>query len=197
MFPDCRTPIFESVNKDPIVQTAAFNPRVCNYWLWSPVLVFCLTIVLIPVTLVWVPIGLIFVKRYLARISCVLTKRNLLVRKGLLVRVEKTIPLEKITDLGLVQGPIMRYFGVHQLTIETAGQSGTGALVSLTGIENVEAFREAVLEQRDKRQEVVGDADSSSEPSGTGPDAVLIEIKNTLLRIEETLADRLTHTKEH
>lgn len=176
------------MNKDPVIRTATFNPRVCNYWLWSPVLVFCLTVVLIPVILVWVPLALIFVKRYLARISCVLTSRNLLVRKGLLVRVEKTIPLEKITDLGLVQGPIMRYFGVHQLTVETAGQSSQGALVSITGIEDVEAFREAVLEQRDKRQEVTAEVDSTNAPSGAKPDAaVLTEIHNTLLRIEEAL----------
>lgn len=176
------------MSKDPIIRTATFNPRVCNYWLWSPVLVFCLTVVLIPLILIWVPLALIFVRHYLARISCVLTSRNLLVKKGLLVRVEKTIPLEKITDLGLVQGPIMRYFGVHQLTVETAGQSGQGALASLTGIEDVEAFREAVLEQRDKRQEVTEEADSTNAPSVAKADAaVLTEIHNTLLRIEEAL----------
>jgi putative membrane protein len=176
------------MSKDPVIRTATFNPRVCNYWLWSPVLVFCLTVVLIPLILIWVPLALIFVRHYLARISCVLTSRNLLVKKGLLVRVEKTIPLEKITDLGLVQGPIMRYFGVHQLTVETAGQSGQGALVSLTGIEDVEAFREAVLEQRDKRQEVTAEAEAKPDSaSGTGPDAVLTDIHNTLLRIEEAL----------
>jgi len=175
------------MNKDSAIRTATFNPRVCNYWLWSPVFVFCLTVVLIPAILVWVPLALIFVKRYLVRISCVLTSRNLLVRKGLFVRVEKTIPLEKITDLGLVQGPIMRYFGVHQLTIETAGQSGQGALVSLTGIENVEAFREAVLEQRDKRQEIETATESASEPAGAKPEAVLKDIHDTLLRIEEAL----------
>ena len=62
---------------------------------------------------------------------------------------EKSIPLEKITDVGLSQGPIMRMFGLYRLSFETAGQSGHGALVSLLGVENASEFREAILEQKD------------------------------------------------
>ena len=44
----------------------------------------------------------------------------------------------------------MRAFGLEQLTVETAGQSGAGALVSLTGVVDARAFREAVLAARSK-----------------------------------------------
>jgi len=33
--------------------------------------------------------------------------------KGIFNRVEKTVPLEKITDVGLEQGPVMRYLGLR------------------------------------------------------------------------------------
>jgi putative membrane protein len=123
--------------------------------------------------------------------ECLLTEKALKVKKGILVRTEKTIPLEKITDMGMVQGPLMRYFGLHTLTVETAGQSGEGALVSLTGIEDAKSFREAVLNQRDLLSSPaaavapVAPADAPQESVGASP--LLAEIRDSLLRIEAKL----------
>jgi putative membrane protein len=123
--------------------------------------------------------------------SCVLTDKTLKVSKGIFVRVEKTIPLEKITDMGMVQGPIMRYLDLHKLTVETAGQSAQGALVSLTGIRDAKAFREAVLNQRD----VVSAASSPSDTLAVSQEPIdasslLSEIRDSLLRIEASLENR-------
>jgi len=63
---------------------------------------------------------------------------------------EKSIPLEKITDVAMVQGPLMRVFNLYRLSFETAGQSAQGALVSLIGINDAETFRETILAQKDK-----------------------------------------------
>ena len=170
------------------IKSAEFNSKVCTYWLLSGALIFCYTIVGIPLLLLWFPIGLVFTKRYLDRMECLLTEKTLKVRKGILVRVEKTIPLDKITDMGMVQGPIMRYFDLHKLTIETAGQSGQGALVSLTGIRDAKSFREAVLNQRE-----VNAAKSSHSPPEAGhqgssdASSLLSEIRDSLLRIEVKL----------
>ena len=56
--------------------------------------------------------GMWLTGRYLERMECILTKRTLIVRMGFFVRVEKTIPLDKITDLGMVEGPLMRVFDI-------------------------------------------------------------------------------------
>ncbi len=171
-----------------VMNRAEFNPKVCTYWLLSGAVVLICTVVGIPLLLLWFPIGFTLTKRYMDRMSCELTEKSLKVKKGIFVRVEKTIPLEKITDVGMVQGPIMRQFDLHQLTFETAGQSGTGALVSLTGIMNAKEFREAVLNQRtvQGRQEEVGS--SGSQPvSDARADNVLLEIRDALLRIETKL----------
>ena len=63
------------------------------------------------------------------------------------------IPLEKITDMALVQGPVIRHFNIYKLTVETAGQSAPGALVALIGIVDAKKFREAVSAQRDQVSE--------------------------------------------
>ena len=96
-----------------------------------------------------------------------------------------------ITDLVTVQGPLMRLFYLRTLTVETAGQSGQGALVSLTGIVDAESFRETVLAQR----EVVGatnlSAPSSSDDGpniASGSDTLLLEIRDSLHRLEGLLA---------
>ncbi|HBV63378.1 MAG TPA: hypothetical protein DEF45_10195 [Rhodopirellula sp.] len=172
------------------ILVAEFNPKVCLYWLLSGALVFFMTIVGIPLLLLWFPLGFVFTKRYLDRMECVLTDKALKVRKGIFVRVEKTIPLEKITDMGMVQGPIMRSFDLHTLTVETAGQSGVGSLVSLTGIVNAPEFRETVLNQRErqatnKSQATPLQAVNHTEVSDSS--SLLTEIRDSLVRIESIL----------
>ena len=170
------------------IRKAEFSTKVCTYWLLSGALILAVTIVGLPLLLLWFPIGKVFTKRYLDRMSCVLTDKALKVRKGIFVRIEKTIPLEKITDMGMIQGPIMRHFDLRSLTVETAGQSGQGALVSLTGIIDAKSFREAVLKQRD----VLSAASPPSMPEKTHGEpldtsSLLSEIRDSLLRIETKL----------
>lgn len=176
------------MNEEKVIRKAEFNPKVCTYWLLSGALVFVITVVGIPLLLLWFPLGLALTKRYLDRMECVLTDKALKVKKGILVRIEKTIPLEKITDMGMVQGPIMRSFDLHTLTVETAGQSGPGALVSLTGIVDAKSFREAVLNQRDEISSSKPSADvPSASPVPSDAGELLTEIRDSLHRIETLL----------
>ena len=177
------------MEKEKVLLEAKFNPKVCTYWLLNGIIICTVTIVGIPFLPIWIVVGLLVTRKYLAAMSCTLTDRSLKVKKGLLVRVEKTVPLDKVTDLGLVQGPIMRALDLEALSVETAGQSGVGPLVSLTGIEGGRAFRDAVLEQRDKiaaAEKGEAPAQPTSSPDKAG---VLDEIRDILLRIETRLAD--------
>lgn len=177
-----------------ILWEAEFNERVTTYWLLSGAWILAITcfgIVLLPI---WFLIGGAFTRRYLKTYSCTLTNRNLKVSKGWIVRIEKTVPLDRITDLGLVQGPIMRYLDIEALSIETAGQSAAGAVVTLAGIKDGRKFRDAVLKQRDL---VVGseeDRQLAQAVSGPSYDVdncteLLQQIRDALLRIEERLND--------
>ena len=134
---------------NPILKSASFDPKVKQYWMTMACFfsaVALVTIPLIPVVLfvVWLVAG-----KILAAMSAQLLTQKLVVKRGILFKEEKSIPLEKITDVGLNQGPLMRFFGLYRLSFETAGQSGHGALVSLLGVVNASEFREAILTQKD------------------------------------------------
>lgn len=173
------------------IKVAEFNPKVCDYWLMSGAIGFAVSIIGIPLLLLWFPVGRIFTKRYLDSMHCELTKRSLSVKKGIFTRTEKTIPLEKITDMGMVQGPIMRHLGLHKLTVETAGQSGPGALISLTGIADAPGFRQAVLMQRDAlRGKSISQPAESKSVDQEGVYEILDDIRSSLQRLEKHFLDK-------
>ena len=176
---------------EQIVRTAEFNPKVCTYWLLGGAAFLAITMVGIPLIPFWFLLGGKFTSRYLSRMECILTDKVLKVNKGWFVRTEKTIPLEKITDMGMTQGPLMRHFGVERLAVETAGQSGPGSLVSLTGIVDAKDFREAVLAQRDllAAGQTATAARTTSLPD-EDPAAILKDIRSSLKRIEQSIVDK-------
>ena len=65
---------------------------------------------------------------------------------GVLNLYRKSIPLERITDVALVQGPILRYFNIWVMCIQTAGSAQTEAM--LYGVREPEKVRELILAQR-------------------------------------------------
>ncbi len=172
---------------ETVLAEAAFNRRVRSYWLLSGTLICVVSVVGILALPFWLLLGRFFTERYLQHMSCVLTDRSLKVSRGIFVRQEKTVPLDKITDLAVIEGPIMRYLDLQALTVETAGGSAQGALIRLVGIVEAREFRDKVLRQRD----AVSDAGRSTphEPGSTTAknDDVLEEIRDTLLRIEKKL----------
>ena len=126
---------------------------------------------------------------YFQTLECYLTSRVLVYRRGLFVKIEKTIPLTRIQDLGMVQGPLMRAFGIHKLKIETAGQSTPGGAgeAALIGVVDAPAFRDLVRRLRNLLEiETPGDHDGLGH---TGPRRAtdLSDIHETLKRIERHL----------
>ncbi len=133
-----------------VIFEATFNPAVKTYWLLSLLLVSSITIVGIPFLIISIPLFFLISGKILTAMSAVVTERKLVVKRGVFNKEEKSIPLEKITDVAMVQGPLMRLFNLYRLSFETAGQSAQGALVSLIGINDADAFRETILSQKDK-----------------------------------------------
>ncbi len=177
-----------------VLWQAEFNERVTTYWLLSGAWILTITCVGIPLLPIWFLVGGAVTRKHLKTYSCTLTNRSLKFTKGWLVRMEKTVPLDRITDVGLIQGPLMRYFDIEALSVETAGQSAAGALLTLAGIKDGRKFRDAVLKQRDL---VVGSEEDrklvpGAPPAGAGSDMtdLVQQIRDTLLRIEARLTDR-------
>lgn len=181
---------------EEILRTATFDKMGIIKYHWTGLAALSLLIVTIPITLIVAIIYYFILDRVIRSWECVLTSRALHVKKGVFNKIEKTVPLEKITDLQMVQGPIMRFFKLHRISVETAGQSGPGSLISLIGIHDTEEFRKDVLDQRDatfKGGGTVGVADALT--LGQSP-PVLTEIKDSLVRMETLLGELVEATKK-
>lgn len=192
------------MSQERILKEATFAPDVVRYFGMATGVGLACTIVGIPLIPIVVPITIWYWRKQYARMRVYLTTRDLKVHRGVLTREEKAIPLEKITDLAVYQGPVMRYFGLKGIRVETAGQSGPGALVSVVGIEDTDAFRDLVLRQRDRITDsdddpagaasvgTGGEAPGASGRAGGGGGdpavlAALGDIHETLRRIEDAL----------
>jgi len=187
------------MSEPQLLRNAEFDPKVKSYWVWQPMIFFICFIVTIPIAILYFFIASFFIDKYLANLNCSLTERTLDIKKGILNKTESTIPLEKITDLQLFQGPIMRYFGLHGFKVETAGQSSPtgGSLVNIVGIVDTKGFRKAVLEQRDRVSSVPNAVSAIPASTGLGTSEsqsqvtaeLLTDIRDSLHRIEQNISN--------
>jgi membrane protein YdbS with pleckstrin-like domain len=188
---------------------ARFHPRLPLYLVLVPALVMLVTVVGIPLLLLWLPLGAIWARRFVDRLTCRVTEDTLEIGKGVLFRKELTIPLDRIQEISLREGPLQRYLGISSLRFETAGagSSQQAADLNLPGILHARQFRSNVLAQRDARRVgakygrrttdaapgagaggVTVEATAAGAPGG-GPSgeealALLREIRDSLQRIE-------------
>ncbi len=143
------------MREENLLREAAFNPRIKKYMFTSLALAFGLPIVSLPLMLVWVlGWGQWVTRLHYNSLKCSLTSRHLRFSKGHYFKKEKTIPLENIQDLTFIDNPILKWFDLRILKVETAGNSDqTGADMKLVGIVNAEEFKEEVMLARDRFQE--------------------------------------------
>ncbi len=170
--------------KNQVLIDAQFNPRIKTYLLLNAVLISVFTFIGIPLLPILLLIAPYFIGKYYDNLECQLTNRSLKFKKGFLVKVERTIPLDKIQDLTFKEGPILKWLGLSILRVETAGNATQGtADLSLIGIVDAKQFRDTVLDQRDK----VTDSSSSSASidESESMTEILKDIRDSLKRIED------------
>ena len=169
------------------IASASFDEKVVRYMVVNAAFVCAITIIGIPLLVVVVPLAFVLARVYFSRLRCELTDRNLQIDKGVLTRTESTIPLDKITDMQMIQGPLMRWVGIHGLKVETAGQGGaTGGLGNtILGVVDARAFRDRVLAERDRVTDIGGPRGGEDSPAGSETTLdVLREIRDAVARIE-------------
>ena len=174
---------------------AKFDPRLKTYSYVGGIVIFTITIVGIILLPFWLIFGKIYINRYFDNLYCELTTRALHFKKGVWFQTERTIPLDKIQDLTFKEGPILRYFGLSYLMIETAGQSAQGVSdLSLTGIVDARNFRKIVLDQRDETTDKQSYVTSTPQTeNGLNQDQLvplLQDINKTLKKIEQRMEKR-------
>jgi putative membrane protein len=139
------------MSTDTIAVRARFNPLIKLYLVVTIGLTMVCTVVGIPLAIIWfLGVGRWWAQHYFDRLECQLSERHLRFRKGILVTLEKTIPLENIQDVTFVEGPILKHFNLSTLKFETAGHSvGQASDMHLTGIIDAQAFRAQIMRARD------------------------------------------------
>ena len=163
---------------------ARFDTNIIPYGRWWVSLLLLITVAGVPLIPFWWLFSLWYGPEYYRRASARLTANALEIRKGVFARSEATIPLNRITDLRLHDGPLMRHYGLRGLKVETAGQSGgTGMSDSdLLGVIDAVEFRDAVLRQRQNLLD--SDTTGTDSPAAGGVAGLLTEIRDILARME-------------
>jgi len=138
-------------NETNIIKKAEFNPKIKSYILLVVSFFLLISIAGIPILIVWfLGLGQHISRRFYENLECQLTTRHLEFKKGVLFKVEKTIPLENIQDLTFIENPLLKYLDLRILKIETAGQSNPKSSdMKLIGIIDSGNFKEQVLNQRE------------------------------------------------
>ena len=162
------------------IMAVEFDKKIIVYW-WMvsnfSLLITFVGIILMPI---WLPLGWFVHKKQYDHMSGALTDRSINMRMGWLFKKQQNIPLDKLTDVSIHEGPILNAFGVVRMQFETAG----AAPFILTGVKNANQFRDLVLQQRDS----LVSAPQQSAPSDDSND-VLVEIRDILKQISENLSN--------
>jgi len=177
------------MREEKILASAEFDARLPTYFMLQALFVLLVSLVTIPLIPLWAIFGRIVHKKQYESLGCDLTERSLNIRRGFMFKVQKNIPLDKITDLAVNEGPVLRYFGLCTMKIETAGGGGQGdsmGQAALPGVVTALEFRDKVLDQRDL---VMGGVPAPA-PTVPTEDGIMVDIRDTLQRIEKSLADR-------
>lgn len=84
---------------------ARFSPKLKVYIFIFGALVLCATVIGILFIPLWPLLGALWVDRYHAALKCRLTDLSVIIGKGVFFRQELTIPLDKIQDVSIREGP--------------------------------------------------------------------------------------------
>jgi membrane protein YdbS with pleckstrin-like domain len=104
-----------------------------------------------PFLLLWIfGFGQWYAKKRSLELDYRLLPGRLLVSDGVFTKVRKTIPLDKVTDIGLVQGIVDRWFGLWRVSVQTASSGQAAPEAVLVGLHDPKEFRRGVLAQRER-----------------------------------------------
>ena len=183
--------------ENEVLLRATFNPKVKTYIFLVVMFYLIVSVIGILILPVWLfGLGQWLSQKFFNTLKCELTVKNLKFSKGIILHIEKTIPLENIQDLSFIGGPVLRAFGLTLIKVETAGGGGShhSNMMSMIGVNDAEAFKNRILEQREIRMKekagVITPSAGSTVQSNVGSDKLLLDIKNELSEIKNLLKEK-------
>ena len=172
--------------------TAEIDDKVKQYLFWTVMWISAVTVVGIPfLPIIAIIYWVWYAPRYLEFHSLELSDTGVQSKRGVVFRSQTNVPLDRITDVAVHQGPLMRTFDVYKVTVESAGQTQLQGAANVIGVIEPYAFRDAVLHNVEltKVHDSLGEAGTGmhTEQSGAAPTlkevALLTEIRDLLEKI--------------
>lgn len=181
------------MNESVIIREATFNPKVKTYIFLVVAFYLLITVIGWVVLPFWLcGLGQWLSNKFFLTLKCQVSNKHLKFSKGLILHIEKTIPLENIQDLSFIGGPILRAMGLTLVKVETAGGGGphNSNQMSMIGINEAEEFKNLILHQREMviREKSRGYAAETKSTSAT--DTLLNDIKTELIMIKQILQSK-------
>ncbi|MDD1693772.1 MAG: PH domain-containing protein [Methanoregula sp.] len=106
-------------------------------------------------------------------------------RRGVWFRTTGIVPYNRITNLDLKQGPVMRWLGISSISIQTAGYSGQAVPeIRIEAIEHAEELRE-LLRAYVRSCSAGGDGTGTSGHSSRPVDTPVASIGTSMLILDE------------
>jgi putative membrane protein len=139
------------ISETTIIREATFNPKFKKYIFFIVLFYLFVSGIGIVVIPFWIcGLGQWLSNKYFHTLSCKLTNKQLLFSKGMVFKIEKTIPLENIQDLSFFGGPFLRGLGLTFIRVETAGGGqGNQHMMSIPGVDHAEELKVMILAQRE------------------------------------------------
>ncbi len=174
-------------NNNAIIRKAVFNPKVKTYIFLIALFYLFVSVIGIALIPFWIfGLGQWISGKFFNTLKCELSEKHLYFSKGIVLHIEKTIPLENIQDISFWGGPILRSMGLTFIKIETAGGGGTHGsnMMSIPGVEAAEEFKNLILIQREK---VIKAKNTSTSDTSLSESQILLDIKQELIQIKNIL----------
>jgi len=111
-------------------------------------------------------------------------------KRGVWFRATGIVPYNRITNLDVRQGPIMRFLGISNLAIQTAGYSGQAVPeIRIEAVEHAEELRELIRSMvRGSPEQGNGTGSGTSSPVGSSSSVdqqILAELKSIRSLLEK------------
>ncbi len=98
------------------------------------------------------------------RFTYEVTDSELVIERGLLNRTRRSIPLERIQDVGIEQGPLSRIFGLAEVRVETGGGDKDEAVLDSVSLSEAARLRGALRGNITRRATVGLEVDGEALP---------------------------------
>lgn len=120
----------------------------CCAWMFVDSIFTILIVIGLAVLGVCVVFSCIWAPLYYKSVVYHLNDTEMTWKRGVFFRKTGIVPYNRITNVDIVQGPVMRLFGISHLKIETAGggASKSSAEIQLEGISDPEPLRQLIMD---------------------------------------------------